>query len=217
MFVLFFGSQNAPRIEYGVRVLTAYWSGYLTDKYSLHSNTTSIFNRLAGLYIRRGDKSIEDSFFRVHHHWRNLSYYIKGLVDEEERRKVPFKYIFVMTDDKSVMSSLRDYANPNSKGTDEPYARKHLREKEILHNILAPQDCFDPFQRIGFEQFLVSMRFLIEHSAFTIGHTDSNVHRFFREVVYAQRQHWPGVQSFTYVRNAPNSLENKTEVYSLYN
>jgi len=210
MFVLFFGSQNAPRIEYGVRVLTAHWSTYLTDKYSIPRNT-NIFDQLAGLYIRRGDKSNEDSFWFKHHHWRNLSYYVKGIVDEEQRHQKTFKYIFVMTDDTSVMNSLKDYANPHSKGTDEPYAREHLRGKDILYNVLAPQDCFNPFHRVGFDQFLVSMRFLIEHSAFTIGHTDSNVFRFFREVVYAQRQHQPDVQSFTYVRNAPDSFENKPE------
>jgi len=215
MFVLFFGSQTAPRIEYSVRVLAAHWSSYLSNKHSIPSNT-NVFDKLAGLYIRRGDKSIEDSFWFKHHHWRNLSYYVKGIVDEEQRRNITFKYIFVMTDDASVMNSFRDYADPGSKGTDELYAREHLRGKDILYNVLAPQDCFDPFRRIGFEQFLVNMRFLIEHSAFTIGHTDSNVYRFFRELIYAQRQHQPGVQSFTYVRNAPNSLENKTEIRNMF-
>ena len=121
-----------------------------------------------------------------------------------------------MTDDTSVMSSLRDYASPDSKGKDEPYAREHLRGKEILYNVLAPQDCFDPFRRIGFDQFLVSMRFLIEYAAFTIGHTDSNVYRYFREVVYAQRQHQPNVQTFTYVRNAPDSLEKKPDFGKIF-
>ena len=51
------------------------------------------------------------------------------------------------------------------------------------------------------------MRFLIENSAFTIGHTDSNVFRFFQEVVYSLRQHRSNVQTFTYVQNAPDSLE----------
>ncbi len=210
MFVLFFGSRNAPHIEFGVRILTAHWSSYITDRDSIPPNT-NVFDKLAGLYIRRGDKSNEDSFWFKHNHWRNLSYYVKGIIDEEQRRNKTFKYIFVMTDDASVMKSLQDYTNPKSPGKDEPYAREHLRGKDILYNILAPQDCFDPFRRIGFDQFLVSMRFLIEHSAFTVGHTDSNVFRFFREAVYAQRQHQPGVQSYTYVRNAPDSLENKIE------
>lgn len=186
------------------------------DKYSIPSNT-NVFTEMAGLYIRRGDKSKEDSFWHKHNHWRNLSYYVKGIVDEEQRRKEPFKYVFVMTDDTAVMSSLREYANSDSKGTDEPYAREHLRGKDILYNVLAPQDCFDPFRRIGFDQFLVSMRFLIDHSAFTIGHTDSNVYRFFREVVYAERQHRPTIQSFTYVRNAPDSFVNNTEMTKIFN
>lgn len=209
MFVLFFGSRNSPRLEVGVRLLAKHWSEYLIDKYSLPHNAT-VFDHLAGFYIRRGDKSSEDTFWHKHHHWRNISLYVKGVVDEEERQQKRFKYLFVMTDDSSVMSSIQDFANPKSKGTDEPYARTHLRGRDILYNVFAPQPCFDPFLRIGFEQFLVSMRFLIEHSALTIGHTDSNVFRFFREVVYAQRQHWPGVQTYTYVQNAPNSLENQT-------
>ena len=209
LYVCFiFCSQNSPRIEYGVRVLAAHWSSYLMDKYSI-SSKTNVFNKLAGLYIRRGDKSNEDSFWFKHSHWRNISYYIKGIVDEEKRLNKTFQYIFVMTDDKTVMHSLQDYVNSESKGTDEPYARKHLRGREILYNVLAPQACFDPFLRIGFDQFLVSMRFLIQHSAFTVGHTDSNVFRFFREIVYAQRQHQPGVQTYTYVQNAPNSFDVK--------
>jgi hypothetical protein len=210
MFALFFGSRNAPRIELGTRLLAQHWSSYLIDRYHIPTNS-NVFDKLAGLYIRRGDKSSEDSFWFKHRRWRNLSYYVKGIVDEEQRRNKTFSYIFVMTDDASVMESFQDYINSGSKGTDEPYARKHLRGREILYNVLAPQVCFDPFRRIGFDQFLVSMRFLIEYSAFTIGHTDSNVFRFFREVVYAQRQLQPGVQSFTYVRNAPDSFDNKIE------
>jgi hypothetical protein len=202
MFVLFFTSQNAPRIEYSTRILAQYWSSFLIEKNSLKNPFVS----LAALYIRRGDKSNEDSFWHKHQHWRNLSYYVKGLVDEEQQRNIVFKSIFVMTDDISVMNSLRDYTNSKSKGIDEGYARKHLRGRNILHNILAPQTCFDPFRRIGFDQFLVSMRFIIDHSVFTVGHTDSNVFRFLREVIYARRQQNKDVQSFTYVRNAPDSF-----------
>ena len=64
--------------------------------------------------------------------------------------KMKFDYIFVMTDDKYVLRSIQDYSNPKSLGTDEPYARTHLRGREILYNVLAPQDCFYPFRRIGF-------------------------------------------------------------------
>ena len=205
MFVLFFGSQNAPRIEFGSRILAEHWSSFLRDKHSVPWNI-NVFDNLAGLYIRRGDKSTEDSFWAKHQRWRNLSYYVKGIVDEEQRQKKIFKYVFVMTDDASVMASLQDYTSPQSKGTDEPYAREHLRGRDILYNILAPQACFDPFLRIGFDQFLVSMRFLIKNAGITIGHTDSNVFRFFREIVYAERQQQPSVQSYTYVRDAPNSL-----------
>ncbi|CAF3828632.1 unnamed protein product [Adineta steineri] len=207
MFVVYFYSQNAPRIEISTKILTQHWSSYLIDKYSVPRDK-NVFDKLAGLYIRRGDKSVEDSFWAKHQRWRNLSFYVKGIIDEEERQNKKFDYIFVMTDDASVMSALQDYADPRSTGKDESYARENLRGRDILYNVLAPQKCFDPFQRIGFDQFLVSMRFLIQNSAFTIGHTDSNVFRFFREVVYAQRQHQSGVQSYTYVRNAPDSFAN---------
>jgi hypothetical protein len=205
MFAFFFGSQNAPRIEYGTRILAQYWSNFLIEKYSLINNKNP-FDDLAGLYIRRGDKSVEDSFWHKHKRWRNLSYYVKGIVDEEKQRKMIFKSIFIMTDDRSVMNSLQDYADLKSKGTDEPYAREHLRGRNILYNILAPQTCFEPFRRIGFDQFLVNMRFLIDYSTFTVGHTDSNVFRFLRQIIYARRQHQKGVQSFTYIRDAPDSL-----------
>ena len=204
MFVLFFTSQNTPRIEYATRILAQYWSSFLTDKH--RPLKTDPFTHLAGLYIRRGDKFNEDSFWHQHHHWRNLSYYVKGLVDEEKQRNVVFQSIFVMTDDLSVMTALQEYAEGKSNDTDEIYARKHLRGRNILYNILAPQACFDPFQRIGFDQFLVSLRFLIDHSTFTVGHTDSNVFRFMREVIYAQRQHQKEVQSSSYTRNAPDSF-----------
>ena len=87
-----------------------------------------------------------------------------------------------------------------------PYAREHLRGREILHNVFAPRACAEPFRRIDFDQFLVSIRFLAEHAAITIGHNDSNVFRLFREITYSRRQHQPGVQTITYTRSAPDSL-----------
>ena len=205
MFVRYFFSQNAPRIEYGSRILAEYWRSYLIDKYS-QSLGDKVFAHLAGLYIRRGDKADEDSFWQKHNRWRNLSYYVKGIVDEEQRRNMNFTFIFVLSDDANVISSLQDYVNPSSTGNDEPYAREHLRGREILHNVFAPRACAEPFQRIDFDQFLVSIRFLAEHAAITIGHNDSNVFRLFREITYSRRQHQPGVQTITYTRSAPDSL-----------
>ncbi|CAF0922988.1 unnamed protein product [Adineta steineri] len=83
--------------------------------------------------------------------------------------------------------------------TDELYTREHLRNRNILYNMLAPQICFNPFQRIDFDQFLVSMRFLIDY-------TVSNVFQCFREVIYARRQQPQGIQSYTFAKNAPDSL-----------
>ena len=205
MFVRYFFSQNAPRIEYGSRILAEYWRSYLTDKYSL-SLDSDVFSRLAGLHIRRGDKTDEDSFWQKHQRWRNLSYYVKGIVDEEQRRKMNFTFIFVLSDEVHVINSLQDFANPSSTGIDEPYAREHLRGREILHNVLSPIACSEPFRRMEFDQFLVSMRFLVEHSVVTVGHNDSNVFRLLREITYSRRQQQPGVQTTTYTRCAPDSL-----------
>ena len=205
MFVRYFFSQNAPRIEYGSRILAEHWRSYLIDKYS-RTMGSDVFAHLAGLHIRRGDKTNEDSFWHKHHRWRNLSYYVKGVVDEEQRRNINLTFIFVVTDDKHVLSSLQDYANPSSTGNDEPYAREHLRGREILYNVLAPIGCAEPFRRIEFDQFLVSIRFLVENAAITIGHNDSNVFRLLREITYSRRQHQPGVQTITYTRAAPDSL-----------
>ncbi|CAF1486282.1 unnamed protein product, partial [Rotaria sordida] len=159
IFVLYF-HRPAPRIRQLTDLLSEHWSTYLHDKNGQSLDT------LGGLFIRRGDKAREDSFWKKHRHWRNISMYVKGIVDEEQRRNQTFLTIFVMTDDSSVMKSIHDYANPHSKGIDEPYARKYLRGREILYNVFAPQACFDPFIRIGFEQFLVSLEFLVRYAKF---------------------------------------------------
>ena len=125
VFVLFF-HRPAPRILQMTSLLAEHWSTYVHDK-----NGQSL-NAVGGLFIRRGDKAHEDSFWKKHGRWRNISMYVKGIIDEEQRRNQIFSSIFVMTDDVLVMKSIQDYANPESKGADEPYARLHLRGRQIL-------------------------------------------------------------------------------------
>jgi hypothetical protein len=132
--------------------------------------------------------------------------YVKGLVVREQEKNRTFSSIFIMTSDASVMKSIQDYSDTRSTGTDEPYARKHLRNREILYNIFAPQACFHPFNRIGFEQFLVSLEFIIKYAQFTVSHTDSNVGRYLEEITYSRHQLDPSVHSDSLVKNAPNSL-----------
>ncbi|CAF3365303.1 unnamed protein product [Rotaria socialis] len=199
MFARFF-HQPAPRIRQLTHLLVDHWSTYLNDK-----NGQSL-DALGGLFIRRGDKAREDSFWRKHKRWRNISMYVKGIVDEEQRRNQTFSSIFVMTDDVSVMKSLQDYANPRSKGIDEPYARQYLRGRQIMYNVFAPQACFDPFIRIGFEQFLVSLEFLVQYAKLIVGHSDSNVGRYLEELMYARHQLNVSVRTHSLVRDAPNSL-----------
>lgn len=199
MFVLFF-HRLRPRIQQMAQLLAEHWQSYVSDKYG-----RSLID-VAALFIRRGDKMPEDSFWQKHKRWRNISYYVKGIVDEEKTRNITFSSIFVMTDDVSVMESIRDYSDPKSNRTDEPYARQHLRNRQIMYNVFAPQACFDPFIRVGFDQFLVSLEFIINYSQHTVGHSDSNVGRYLNEIVYSRNQLNPLVSSVSVVRNAPDSL-----------
>ncbi|CAF1193545.1 unnamed protein product [Rotaria sp. Silwood1] len=199
MFVAYFHCF-APRIHQLTHSLTDHWSNYLWDK---HECT---LNDAAAIFICRGDKMPEDSFCIKYNRWRNISMYVKGLVDKEQELNQTFSSVFIMTDDVSVMNSIQDYANPNSTGIDEPYARKHLRNRQLMYNIFASQACFDPFNRIGFEQFLVSTEFIIQYAQFTVGHSDSNVGRYLEEIIYVQNQLKASVQSNSFVTNASDSL-----------
>jgi hypothetical protein len=199
MFVLYF-HRFAPRIHKMTRLLAEHWSNYIADKYGRSLNDTS------AIFIRRGDKMPEDSFWQKHKRWRNISLYVKGLVDEEKQQNRTFSSVFVMTDDALVMKSIQDYSDPKSNGTDEPYAREHLRNRQIMYNVFAPQACFDPFIRIGFDQFLVSLEFIVQHAQFTIGHSDSNVGRYLEEITYSRHQLNASVHSDSFVKNAPDSL-----------
>ncbi|CAF4029447.1 unnamed protein product, partial [Adineta steineri] len=67
MFVLFF-SQLAPRIQTSAKLLAHHWSEYFSDKY--HKPYNEVLSNMAALYIRRGDKSTEDSFWHKHKRWR---------------------------------------------------------------------------------------------------------------------------------------------------
>ncbi|CAF1007905.1 unnamed protein product [Adineta ricciae] len=206
MFLLFF-SPLAPRIQTSAKLLAHYWSEHLSSKY--HQPYKEALSKMAVMFIRRGDKMPEDSFWQKHKQWRNISMYVKGIVNEEERRHMKYTTIFVMTDDPSVMSSIINYAQTGLRTSqkDEPYAREHLHGRDILYNVFAPQSCVDPLVRVGFDQFLADVQFVTEHASLVVGHTDSNVGRYLEEIIYVNRQHNPNVQTLTHVINAPDTLE----------
>ena len=206
MFLLFF-SPLVPRIQISAKLLAHHWSEYFSDKFNQPYD--EILTKMAVIFIRRGDKMPEDSFWQKHQRWRNISMYVKGLVDAEKHRQIKYTTIFVMTDDLSVMNSIQEYARNGLTGSnqDESYARQHLHGRQILYNIFAPQACFDPFIRIGFDQFLVNIQFVTDYASLVIGHTDSNVGRYLEEILYVTRQHKKNVQTRTYVINAPDSLD----------
>lgn len=135
--------------------------------------------------------------------------YVKGLIDEENRRSIKYSSIFIMTDDSTVMNSIEEFSRCGLSNTthDEPYARRYLHQRQILYNIFAPQSCFDPFVRAGFDQFLVNIQFILNHASLVIGHTDSNVGRYLEEILYVHRQHRTNIQTTTYVKNAPDTLD----------
>lgn len=205
MFLLFF-SPLAPRIQTAAKLLAQHWSEYISDKYNKPYDEA--LSKMAVIFIRRGDKMPEDSFWQKHHRWRNISMYVKGIVDQENRHQINYKSIFVMTDDTTVMKSIQEYADVGLTGSnkDEPYARQHLHHRQILYNVFAPQSCFNPFIRIGFDQFLVNVQFVTDYASLIVGHTDSNVGRYLEELIYVNRQHNKNVQTSTYFINAPDSL-----------
>lgn len=206
MFIRMF-SLFSPRIETLAKLLSHHWSEYFAERNNQPYNTS--LSNLAVLFIRRGDKMPEDSFWQKHRRWRNISMYVKGIVDDEKHRSINYSSIFVMTDDKDVMNSIQEYSNIGllTGKQDEQYARKHLHGRQILYNIFAPQSCFNPFIRIGFEQFLVNILFILNHASLVIGHTDSNVGRYLEEIIYVYRQHQHNIQTRTIVRNAPDTLD----------
>jgi hypothetical protein len=199
MFMLFF-HRFPPRIYEAVHLLAEHWSSYLHDK------SGQTLHNMGAIFIRRGDKMPEDSFWVKHKRWRNISYYVKGLVDEENQRGRQFSPVFIMTNDLSVMNSILDFSNPISKGTDEPYARQQLKGRHILYNVFAPQACFNPFIRIGFDQFLVTLEFIVQYSQFTVSHTDSNVGRYLEQIIFGKRQLNETAHLKSYINNAPDSF-----------
>jgi hypothetical protein len=206
MFLLFF-SQLAPRIQTSSKLLANHWSEYLSDKHNKPYD--EVLSKMAVIFIRRGDKMPEDSFWHKHQRWRNISMYVKGIIDEEKRRQIRYTTIFVMTDDQTVMNSIQEYSRDGltTAQKDEPHARRYLHRRDILYNVFAPQSCFDPFIRIGFDQFLVNIQFITDYALLVVGHTDSNVGRYLEEIIYVNRQHEKNVQTTTYVINAPDSLD----------
>ena len=199
MFVLYF-HHFPSRIFQQVHLLAEHWSTYLKEK------NGRTLDDMAAIYVRRGDKMPEDSFWVKHHRWRNLSFYVKGLVDEEQRINRRFSSIFVMTDDAQVMKSMLDYADPFSKGTDESYARTHLKDRQILYNVFDPPSCLNPFLRIGFDQFLTTLHFLVQYSQFTVTHIDSNVGRYLTQILYAKRQLNHSISFTSLTVDAPDSF-----------
>ena len=206
MFILFF-SQLAPRIQVTSKLLAQHWLEYLADKYNRPYDEA--LKDLGVIFIRRGDKMPEDSFWQKHKRWRNISMYVKGLVDQEKVQQKKYSSVFVVTDDASVMSSIQEYAREGltSSKKDESYAREHLHKREILYNVFAPQSCFDPFIRIGFDQFLVNVKFVTDYASFVVGHVDSNVGRYLEEIIYVNRQLKGNIGAQTYVVNAPDTLD----------
>ena len=142
---------------------------------------------MAVVFIRRGDKMSEDSFWRKHHQWRNSSLPVKGIVVKKKK----YTTIFIMTDDTTVMNSIQEYSRVGltSSSRDESYARQHLYDRQILYNVFAPQTSFNPFIRIGFDQLLVNIQFATDYASLIVGHTDSNIGRYLEEIIYVNRQH----------------------------
>lgn len=206
MFLLFF-SPFAPRIQTLSKLLAHHWSEYLSDKYKQPYKKT--LSKMAAMYIRRGDKSVEDLFYKQHGYYRNISMYVKSMINQEISRQINYTTLFVTTDDLSVINSIQEYARDGltTVNKDEPYARQHLHGRQILYNIFDTNIRFDSYARANFDQFLVNIQFITDYSSLVISHTSSNVGRYIEELIYVKRQHKKYAQTRKYVINAVNSLD----------
>jgi hypothetical protein len=203
LFTLFF-YQLAPRLQLGTQMLHYYWRTYVSEKKNLAIDNA--LSSVAAVVIRRGDHAPEDDFFRKYGYWRNISLYMKGLREEEIRRKRLFDAIFIMSDDVNVIQAIREYSDFTRDGLDEIYARQFLKNRTILTNVYAPENCRQPYSRLDFEQFFISVNFVIKCTTHLVQQRDSNIGRYLEEVVYGRRQLQRGVHSYTYVRSAPDEL-----------
>lgn len=203
LFTLFF-YELAPRLQLGTQMLHYYWRTYVSEKQNLPLNNA--LSSVAAVVIRRGDHAPEDDFFRKYGYWRNISLYMKGLKEEEVRRKRPFDAIFVMSDDAKVIQAIREYSDLTGDGLDEIYARQFLTNRTILTNVYAPENCRQAYSRLDFEQFFISVNFVVKCTTYIVQQRDSNIGRYLEELVYGRRQLQNGVHSTTYVKSAPDEL-----------
>ena len=69
-----------------------------------------------------------------------------------------------------------------------PLSRLVLGGMPVLHNVFAPQRCFHPFVRVGFQQFLVSFNFVVRNVQMWVGPRDSSVTQVLDDLTHAMRQ-----------------------------
>ncbi|CAF1436774.1 unnamed protein product, partial [Didymodactylos carnosus] len=186
--------RPVPRIQLLANQLHEYWSQMLADKYENRQiSSQTVLLHSAALYVRRGEKAPEDEFYLKYGQYRNVLLYLLRLKQEELKQQKTFSSIFVLTDDADVMKQCLEFSNNNyfpSNNSDKNAVIGHqiLNGRDITYNVYAPQKCFDPYRRIGFETFLASLIYLLRTSEHVVGHESSNVSRFIQEYLYATRQ-----------------------------
>jgi hypothetical protein len=185
MFTLFF-HQFAPRIEISKNLLVRYWSSYLAD--SKHQSYHQALSSMAVVYARRGDHTREDPFYQRFGHWRNISLFLRTLYDEEKRLNKTFSPIFFLSDDARFASSALEFASKNTSGPDENFARQYLFGRDVIYNIYAPDACRKPFSQFDFDQYLVTVQFIIRHSAIIVTQILSNLGTYLEAIIYAENQ-----------------------------
>lgn len=176
-----------PRIHSATVMLRQHWSSELIDKqYRLTQNiakTKSLYadalKNSAAMMVRRGDKGPEDSYHRLHGYFHDLSLYGYTLVKRQELTGTKFSSLFFMTEERGLLAEIQacakspkppappNWENMNAPNSIAPINRPSGCRSQIAEwqfsgmpltwNVYAPQACYDPFLRIGFEQFLVSL------------------------------------------------------------
>jgi hypothetical protein len=188
----------------------------------------------AAWMVRRGDKAREDPYAHAHGNaFRDISLYAWPLIRRSEQLGRPWSSLFFMSDDPHLLAETEACARapkppqPDWDTEKVPRSVGHIARATgcrsvvtefalsgvpLTWNAYAPQSCFNPFNRIGFEQFLVSMHYVLLHSDFLVAHSSSNVGRIMAELLYATRQTRPDVVSLHSVyQDAVDDYKGKME------
>lgn len=213
MLSAFFFRPNF-RIMMQRSLLSDYWRSQMLRKSGIYPtpavlapNQPDPLDNSAGIFVRRGDKCIDDDYCKAHNgQFRGFGLFIHLVYLEEQRRGKPFSSIFFMSDDGPALDALlkeiaeanrekssqraseEEIADAIQSNDDMRVARTILRGRWATHNVFSPASCFNPSAREGYESFLTNLQYLLHHNAFVVGHESSNVMYWLARMLFMKNQ-----------------------------